>query len=124
MVQPLDWVRAEEARIRAADAKREEGDLRYYWCSPGSQCMMQERERRVLALLRRHDCGNLESRKILDVGCGNGGWLRDFVKLGARPENVTGIDLLADRVSKARRLCSPAVRIECASAAELPFSDE
>src|SRR5262249_55043590 len=33
----------------------------------------------------------------------------------------TGIDLLADRVSKARRLCPPAVGIECASAAELPF---
>ena len=85
--------------------------------------MMQQRERRVLALLRRNDCENLEKKRILEVGCGAGEWLRDFVKWGARPENITGIDLLADRVSKARRLCPPSVRIECASAAELPFSD-
>lgn len=50
--------------------------------------------------------------------------LRDFIKWGARPENVTGIDLLSDRVIRARRLCPPAVHIQCASAAELPFSHE
>jgi len=37
---------------------------------------------------------------------------------------VTGIDLLAERVSKARRLCPPAVRIHCASAAQMPFANE
>jgi len=123
MVQSLDAVRAEEARIRAAYARREESDARYSWFSPGYQFMMQHRERRVLALLRRYDCENLGSKKILEIGCGAGEWLRDFVKWGARPENITGIDLLADRVAKARRLCAPAIRIECASAAELPFSD-
>ena len=123
MVQSLNSARAEEARIRAAYARREEDDTRYSWFSPGYQFMMQERERRVLALLQRHDFRNLKSKTILEVGCGTGEWLRDFVKWGARPENITGIDLLADRVSKARRLCPPAVRIECASAAELPFSD-
>jgi ubiquinone/menaquinone biosynthesis C-methylase UbiE len=86
--------------------------------------MVQQRERRLLALLRRYDYENLESKKILEVGCGTGHWLCDFVKWGARPENVTGIDLLAERVSRARSMCPRAVRIECASAAELPFSDE
>jgi SAM-dependent methyltransferase len=123
LVQSPDAARTEEARIRAVYARREEDDARYSWFSPGYQFEVQERERRLLALLRRYDCGNLESKKILEVGCGGGQWLRDFIKWGARPENVTGIDLLADRVSKARRLCSPAVRIECASAAELPFSN-
>ena len=124
MIRPVSSIRAEEARIRAAYARREEADARYSWFSPGYQCMMQEREGRLLALLQRHDCGNLESKKILEVGCGTGQWLRDFVKWGARPENVTGIDLLAERVSKARRLCPPAVHIERASAAQLPFSNE
>jgi SAM-dependent methyltransferase len=103
MVQSADAARTEEARIRAAYAKREEADARYSWFSPGYQFMMQQRERRLLALLRRHDCENLDSKKILEVGCGAGQWLCDFIKWGARPENVTGIELLADRVSKARR---------------------
>ncbi len=114
MIQPLDSVRAEEDRIRAAYAR----------FTPGYQFMMQERERRLLALLRRYDYETLESKKILEVGCGTGEWLRDFIKWGARPENITGIDLLAERASKARRLCPPAVHIERASAADLPFSDE
>src|SRR5437899_2254515 len=124
MVHSLDSAGAEEARIRAAYAKREEADARYSWFSPAYQFMMQQRERRLLALFRRYDCEKLAAKKILEVGCGTGQWLRDFIKWGARPENVTGIDLLADRVSKARRSCPPAVRIQCASAAQLPFSNE
>ena len=67
---------------------------------------------------------NLQNKTILEVGCGTGQWLRDFVKWGAKTENVTGIDLLVDRLAKARRLCPSAVRIQCASGAQLPFVDE
>jgi len=116
-------LQAEEARIRAAYARRRGDDMRYSWFSPGYQFMVQQRERRLLALLRRYGFAALESKTILEVGSGTGQWLRDFVKWGARPENVTGIDLLPERVSRARRLCPPAVRIQCASAAELPFCD-
>jgi ubiquinone/menaquinone biosynthesis C-methylase UbiE len=115
---------AEEARIREAYAKREVSDLRYSWFNPAHQFMAQQRERRLLRLLQRYGLAALESKRILEVGCGTGQWLLDFVKWGARPENLVGIDLLADRVSKARWLCPSSVRIECASAAELPFSDQ
>ena len=77
----------------------------------------------MLALLSRYGFADLQSKTILDVGCGTGHWLRDFIKWGARPENVIGIDLLSDRVIRARRLCPPAVHIQCASAAELPFAN-
>src|SRR5262249_8798722 len=63
-------------------------------------------------------------KTILEVGCGTGQWLYDFAKWGARPENVMGLICLTERVSKARRLCPPAVRIQCASAAELSFFNE
>src|SRR5919108_691952 len=124
LLRSLNSFTAEEARIRAAYARREENDPRYSWFSPGYQFMVQERERPLLALFRRYGLTVLESKTILEVGCGTGQWLRDFVKWGARPENITGIDLLPDRVSRARRLCPPAVRIQCASAAQLPFSNE
>ena len=55
----------------------------------------------------------LAGKAILQVGCGSGCWLRDFVKLGALPEDVYGIDLLPDRVVEAPRSVPPAVRVAC-----------
>jgi SAM-dependent methyltransferase len=122
MTQSFEWIMAEERRIRAAYERRQEGD-RYSWFQPGHLFNMQQREQETLRLLQRCGCADLASKTILEVGCGNGYWLCELIKWGARPENLTGIDLLADRVALARRLCAPGVRIECASAAQLPFTD-
>ena len=118
----LESRRLEEARIRAAFAKREDGD-RYSLFKPGTLFIAQQIERRILSSLKRYGFADLSSKKVLEVGCGTGHWLREFTKWGARPENVCGVDLLRDRLSKARISCSPAVRLQCGSAAELPFSD-
>jgi len=115
---------AEEVRILAAYAKRRQDDARYSWFSPGHLYMVQERERWVLKLLRQNGFAPLSTRKILEIGCGTGYWLRDLIKWGARPENITGIDLLPDRVVEARKLCPEAVRIQCGSAAELALPSE
>jgi SAM-dependent methyltransferase len=124
MVKPVNSVAAEESRIRAAYARRKEEDVRYSWFNPAYQFMMHQRERKLLALLSERGLADLQSRSILEIGCGIGLWLRDLVKWGAQPKNVTGIDLLWDRVSRARRLCPAGVGIQCASAAELPFASE
>src|SRR5688572_18880690 len=124
MAQFFDSVRAEETRIRAAYGKREQADSRYSWFNQGHRFMLQQRERRLLSLLDRFGTARLESKRILEIGCGTGQWLRDFIKWGARPENVTGIELLTERASTARWLCAPAVGIYCASAAQLPFASE
>jgi len=124
MAPPGGSVDAEEARIRAVYKRREQDDARYSWFNPAYQLLVQQRERRVLTLLRRSGFIGLRSKAILEVGCGTGQWLRDFIKWGARPENVTGIDLLPDRVAKALELGPPGVRIQCCSAAQLPFADD
>ncbi len=85
--------------------------------------MLQNRERHLLSLLAVHGWVNLEAAKILDVGCGTGQGIRNFIEWGARPGTITGIDLLPERVAEARRLCLPSVRIECGNAEELPFGE-
>ena len=114
---------AEEARIRTVYAKRPANDARYSSFDPGHLFIIQERERRLLALLSRYGCVSLDTKKILEVGCGSGYWLREFIKWGARPENITGIDLLADRIAEARQLCPAAVKVQCGSAANLALPD-
>jgi ubiquinone/menaquinone biosynthesis C-methylase UbiE len=113
----------EEARIRAAYAKRQKDDARYSYFSMGNLFIVQERERRLLALLKRNNLAPLQTKKILEVGCGTGYWLREFIKWGARPENITGLDLLADRVAEARYLCPEGVSIVYGNAAALAFPD-
>jgi SAM-dependent methyltransferase len=112
--------KVEEARIREAYARRQQ-DARYSWFSPGHVFMTQERERRLLGLLEQHDFAVLRTKKILEIGCGTGYWLRELIKWGAQPEQIEGIDLLPDRVAEAKRLCPDTVRVQCGSAMTLPY---
>jgi len=83
--------------------------------------MVQERERRMLELLKRYGVVELQTKRILEIGCGTGHWLREFIKWGARPENIFGVDLLPDRIAEARRLCPEAVQLQRGEASKLEF---
>jgi len=120
---PNESLEAEETRIRAAYARRRGDDVLYSMFSSGHLFMCQERERQILALLKRHGFDPLRTKKILEIGCGAGYWLREFVKWGARPENVFGVELLPGLVGEAKNLCPSTIKIDCGSAAELAFPD-
>ena len=113
---------SEESRIRSVYAQRQ-GSFRYSWFNQGHLFLVQKLERDILAILRERGLSLLQDKKILEIGCGQGQWLREFIKWGASPDNVTGIDVLPDRVAKARQLCPQGVHIHCGNAAKLPFAD-
>jgi SAM-dependent methyltransferase len=115
-------VKVEEDRIRAVYGKREK-DGRYSMFSSGHLFMVQKLERHLTLLLKHHGLVPLDTKLILDVGCGTGFWLREFIQLGARPENLVGVDLLPDRIGKAKQLCPQSIRLQCGSAVELSFPD-
>lgn len=108
---------AEAARIEAAYARRERGE-RYAWSEPGQLFMMQELERELLGALGRHGCLPLGQRRILEIGCGTGHFLREMVKWGADPERIVGIDLLEERLASAVRRSPPGIRFLRADAAD------
>ena len=112
----------EESRIREAYRKRQDTTL-YSCFNPAQLFFVQGREREILGLLRKKGIESLAEKRILEVGCGTGHWIRQFINWGARPQNITGVDLLSDRVAEAKQLCPDSVRIECGSAACLGFAD-
>ena len=114
---------SEETRIKSVYAQRQ-GSSRYSWFNQGHLFLVQELERNILAILSSKGLGHLHDKKILEIGCGQGHWLREFIKWGACPENMTGIDLLPDRVTKARQLCPQGVEIQCGNAARLAFHND
>jgi SAM-dependent methyltransferase len=113
----------EEARIRSAYARRTKDDFRYSWFNPGHLFFIQERERQVLSALKKCGFSSLKTTTILEIGCGTGYWLREFIKWGANPENITGIDLLQDRIDQARRLSPEVIKLSCGNGACLQFTD-
>jgi SAM-dependent methyltransferase len=98
-------------------------DPRYTLWDEAALFRYQERERAILRLLDRQGVSPLDEVRLLDVGCGAGGTLRDFLAYGARPENVAGVDVLEARVSRAKRL-APHLDYRVADAAALPFGND
>jgi SAM-dependent methyltransferase len=77
-------------------------------------------ERANIAALRAVELERSTAR-VLDVGCGTGASLLQFVKLGFRPSNLAGIDMDRERIEQAA-ITLPAVKFEVGSAESLPFS--
>jgi SAM-dependent methyltransferase len=119
----VDFTRlaAETARIKAAYGRRQCGDL-YSWFNPGQLFIMQERERRVLRLLKSQGLSRLAGLRLLEVGCHTGYWLGALVKWGARPDNLTGIDLVAGDLITAKATQASRVGLLQANAAFLPLA--
>jgi len=114
----------ERERLVAAYRRRKPESSGYYsFGAPGYVLEAQERERLALRALQRERAWPLGGLRILDVGCGNGRWLRDLVRWGAEPANVVGIDALDDRVARARQLVPPSLAVHGGDAAKLPFED-
>lgn len=66
----------------------------------------------------------LASLEILEVGCGAGEWLRQLLEWGADPGRLHGIDLLEDRIAKARALSPPTMDFRVGNACKLDYPDD
>lgn len=110
-------------RIRAAYNERTEKKLddRYALTRPGELYMLQRREAETLRLLRRAGVNPAKVR-VLEVGCGRGNRLMDWMRWGAKPENLFGIDLMEDFVIEAKQSL-PAAHLTAGSAEKLDYPD-
>jgi SAM-dependent methyltransferase len=84
-------------------ARRNMGD-RYSMLHSEVWQTVQERQRAILKLFSG-DLGlkDLTSLKLIEVGCGSGSNLLDFIRLGFVPQNLCGIELLPERATLARQ---------------------
>jgi ubiquinone/menaquinone biosynthesis C-methylase UbiE len=114
----------ERARIAAYYELRADSKVvrRYSHFDRGHLYHVQRLERDLLDALARHGFADLHPRWILDVGCGDGALLRRLVAYGANPARMSGVDILPQRVDRARRI-DPCLDIRCLDARELPFPD-
>lgn len=107
-------------RIAQRYARRAaQGDAvdRYSLLRPEVAAMWQEQQRALLALLRGRP-GTPADWRATEVGCGAGGNLLDLLRLGLRPEHLTGIELLPERLAAARAALPERVRLLAGDASQ------
>lgn len=77
------------------------------------------------SLVRALQCirPNQETARVLDVGCGAGGTLLTFLRLGFSPGHLYGIDFQESRISQARERCL-GMNFQCGDAMNLEFEKE
>ncbi|MEO8396684.1 MAG: class I SAM-dependent methyltransferase [Chloroflexota bacterium] len=99
--------------------RRTESDV-YSPFNPAHLFLVQQRQRRVLETLRRANFQAIDEKRILEVGCGRGRILLEYVDFGAYPPRLHGIDLLERRLQVLHRLL-PNAPIACADGQTLPY---
>jgi SAM-dependent methyltransferase len=109
-------------RVYREYAARGFGQSKWSLANKGNQAIQEECLLKIREKLQKTGFLPLDKRRILDVGCGTGERLAAFADLGARPENLFGVDLIRYRVNEARQK-HPGITFQWANAENLPFAD-
>jgi len=125
MSEDRDAIVAERRRIRIEyqrRAKEISPDLYSPW--QPAEIFFKSR-RKVLAAGMLNEAGVFPQTgdACLEVGCGAGGWLADFISWGVREPDLHGIDIDAVRIERAREIL-PAADLRIGDAVRLPLRDD
>lgn len=113
--------RDETRAVAERYARRNAGD-RYHPLQPDVLCARQERQRALVALLRRHAPAPVAQLDLLEIGCGAGDNLLELATLGFDPARLVGNELLPERVATARARLPAATALHAGDALALPFA--
>lgn len=97
-------------------------DLRYSPLNPEVIMSRQEMEREIVRWVQKSGLSPLNSKRLLEIGCGIGSNLIDMIRLGFLPENVVGNELLEGRFIQARHLLPEVVQLLQGDASALNIS--
>jgi SAM-dependent methyltransferase len=103
-----------ERYARRGDARR------YHPLQPDVWHSLQERQRAMVGLFARAGWADLGDKLFTELGCGDGGSLLELLRLGARPEHLTGVELLPERFAMARGRLPDATRLWLGDALQAP----
>ena len=104
MFDDSDSVAVEPGRIAAENSRRarDTDPDRYASWQPAQMFMLEGRKRAAVKLLRKAGVFPSRGEPVLEVGCGDLGWMGDLISWGLSLEDIHGIDLEPSRVNRAR----------------------
>jgi SAM-dependent methyltransferase len=114
----------ELTRIRQTYAARMDAaahDTRYSNFNESYLFAWQQRQRDVLTLLRTLNCTQLHSKRVLEIGCGAGGVLLEYLSYGVAGDKLFGVDLMPSLLRRAAHRL-PHIALACADGQSLPYA--
>lgn len=112
----LDRLRAEYTNR----VHRYSEDDRYSLFNPSRLYYIQQRNRGILRFFRKQGIRSFRGKKILELGCGSGTVLLDFLSYGAFANHLHGCDLIFDHLVQARNRLTH-LPLSCADGRALPY---
>ncbi|MDD5070147.1 MAG: class I SAM-dependent methyltransferase, partial [Candidatus Omnitrophica bacterium] len=89
--------------------------------TPGNLFLIESRNSFLKQIIRTKLDKPFDQLKALDIGCGSGDLLNAFFESGFKAENLYGVDLIPQRLDKAK-LRQPNFQLACLNAEKLNFS--
>jgi SAM-dependent methyltransferase len=117
-----DAAGGEADAVKQRYARRPAADPRYHPLAPVVWRARLERERALIKRLLTEGWYDLSRRRVLEVGCGHGGNLLEWLRLGVAPEHLTGLELLPERHAQARHLLPQATTLWLGDALQAPVA--
>jgi ubiquinone/menaquinone biosynthesis C-methylase UbiE len=117
--------REEQTRIRTEYEGRHSvatEDNRYSFFNPAYQFEIYQRQKATTALLRKHGIRSLADKKLLEVGCGRGDILHEYLTFRMQAHTLYGMDLVPERVAYAHNRF-PTANILNGEGDNLPYKD-
>jgi len=112
-------------RIQGVYAQRDiDSESHYSWMDFSYLYTMQERDRAVAKLWKKHGFMPGVQTRALDVGGGSGKGGRWLLELGVPPENIHINDLMPQRLEAARSTLPSAVHFQAGDATALQMEDQ
>lgn len=100
-----------ESRAIAERYARRTGGDRYSAMNPEVLRGLHERQEAMCRIFERNGWRDLSGLRLFEVGCGTGGNLLELLRLGFKPENLSGIELLPERWAEARHVLPGALDV-------------
>ena len=83
----------------------------------------QQREKAILHHLHKYQPTDFSKYSLLEIGCGHGIDLLNFLRIGFSPFNLYGNELLTDRYQRAKCLLPDKVKLFNCDACDLDFEE-
>ncbi len=113
----------EAIRLRYARRKQLPESSLYDPLNASRYMTYQEKRRAFIRWIHSSGLAPVQDKRVLEIGCGSGDNLLQFICLGFQPENLVGNELLEESAFNARRLLPAGVQILVGDASMLEVKE-